>query len=83
MPFGLTNALTMFCIVMNNIFQEWFDDFIVIYIDEILFYNISMEERVEHFRKVFQRLRKNKLYVKFEKCKFGVTKVEFFKHRIT
>jgi hypothetical protein len=32
---------------------------------------------------VFQRLRKNKLYVKFEKCKFGVTKVEFFKHRIT
>ncbi len=83
MPFGLTNALTMFCIVMNNIFQEWFDDFIVIYIDEILFYNISMEERVEHFRKVFQRLRKNKLYVKFEKCEFGVTKVEFFKHRIT
>jgi hypothetical protein len=32
---------------------------------------------------VFQRLRKNKLYVKFEKCEFGVTKVEFFKHRIT
>jgi hypothetical protein len=35
-----------------------------------------MEEHVEHFRKVFQRLRKNKLYVKFEKCEFGVMEVD-------
>jgi hypothetical protein len=42
-----------------------------------------MEEHVEHFRKVFQRLRKNKLYVKFEKCEFGVTKVDFLGHKIT
>jgi hypothetical protein len=68
---------------MNNIFGEWLDDFVVVYIDDILVYNNSMEEHVEHLRKVFQRLRKNKLYVKFKKCKFRVTKVDFLGHRIT
>ncbi len=68
---------------MNDIFQEWFDDFVVIYIDEILVYNNSMEEHLEHLRKVFQRLKENKLYAKFEKCEFGVTELDFFRHRIT
>jgi len=58
---------------MNNIFEEWLDDFVVIYIDDILIYNNFMEEHVEHLWKVLQRLRKNKLYVKFEKCEFKVT----------
>ncbi len=48
----------------------------VVYINNILVYTNSMEEHVEHFRKVFQRLRKNKLYVKFEKCEFGVMEVD-------
>jgi hypothetical protein len=64
---------------MNDFFQEWLDDFVVIYIDNILVYNNSMEE---HLRKVFQRLRVNKLYAKFEKCKFWVTKMDFLGHRI-
>jgi hypothetical protein len=42
-----------------------------------------MEEHVEHLWKVFQRLRENKLYAKFEKCKFGMTEVDFLGHRIT
>jgi hypothetical protein len=42
-----------------------------------------MEKHVEHFRKVFQKLRENKLYAKFDKCKFGVTEVDFLGHRIT
>jgi hypothetical protein len=68
---------------MNDIFQEWLDDFVVIYIDDILVYSDYMEEHVEHLRKVFQRLKENKLYAKFEKCKFGVVKVDFLGHRIT
>jgi hypothetical protein len=68
---------------MNNIFREWFDDFVVIYIDDILVYSNSMEKHVEHLQKVFQRLRENKLYVKFEKCEFRVTEVDFLGHRIT
>jgi hypothetical protein len=61
MPFGLTNAPTMFCTFMNNIFLEWFDDFMVIYIDDVLVYSNSMEEHVEHLRKVFQKLKKKQV----------------------
>ncbi len=50
MPFGLTNAPITFCTLMND----------------ILIYSNSMEEHVEHLRKVFQRLRENKLYAKFD-----------------
>ncbi len=67
MPFGLTNAPATFCTFMNDIFWELLDDFVVVYIDNILVYNNSMEEHVEHPWKVFQRLKENKLYAKFEK----------------
>jgi hypothetical protein len=83
MPFRLTNAPTTFCTLMNDIFWEWLDDFVVVYKDDILIYSNSMEEHVEHLRKVFQKLRENELYAKFEKCEFGVTKVDFLGHRIT
>ncbi len=83
MPFGLTNAPATFCTLMNDIFREWLDDFVVVYIDDILVYNNSMEEHAEHLRKVFQGLRENKLYAKFEKCEFGVSEVDFLGHRIT
>jgi hypothetical protein len=68
---------------MNDIFQEWLDDFVVVYIDDILIYNNSLEEQVEHLQKVFQRLKENKLYAKLEKCEFKVTEVDFLGHRIT
>jgi len=83
MFFRLTNALATFCTLMNNHFQEWLDDFVVIYIDDILVYSNSMDEHVKHPRKVFQRLKENKLYTKFKKCEFGVMEVDFFGHRIT
>jgi hypothetical protein len=57
MPFGLTNAPATFCTLMNDIFRKWFDDFVVVYIDDILVYNGSIEEHAEHLRKVSQRLR--------------------------
>jgi hypothetical protein len=82
MPFGLTNALATFCTLMNDIFREWLDDFVVVYIDDILIYSGSLEEHAEHLCKVFQRLRENKLYAKLKKCEFEVTKVDFLGHRI-
>jgi hypothetical protein len=63
MPFGFTNAPATFCTFMNDIFLGWLNDFVVVYIDDILVYRNFMEEHVEHFRKVFQRFKKNKLYV--------------------
>ncbi len=82
MSFGFTNAPATFCTPMIDIFREWINDFVVVYID-CLVYSNSMEEHVEHLQKVFQRLRENKLYIKFEKCEFGVTEVDFLGHRIT
>jgi hypothetical protein len=83
MAFGLTNAPATFCTFMNDIFQEWFDDFVIVYIDDILIYSGSLEEHAKHLQKVFQRLRENKLYAKFEKCEFGVMEVDFLGHKIT
>jgi len=83
MPFGLTNAPATFCTLMNDIFWGWLDDFVVVYIDDILIYSSSLEEHAEHLRKVFQKLRENKLYAKLEKCEFGVAEVDFLGHSIT
>jgi len=83
MSFGLTNAPATFCTLVNDIFREWLDDFVVVYIDDILIYSGSLEEHAEHLQKVFPRLRENKLYAKLEKCKFEVTEVDFLGHRIT
>jgi len=83
MLFGLTNTPATFCTLMNDIFREWLDDFVVVYIHDILIYSGSLEEHAEHLCKVFQRLRENKLYAKLEKCEFGVTEVDFLGHRIT
>jgi hypothetical protein len=83
MPFGLTNAPATFCTFMNDIFREWLDNFVVVYIDDILIYSGSLEEHAKHLRKVFQRLKENKLYAKLEKCEFGVTEMDFLGHRIT
>jgi len=83
MPFRLTNAPATFCTLMNDIFRGWLDDFVVVYINDILVYSNSMEEHAEHLQKVFQKLRENKLYAKSEKCEFRVSKVDFLGHRIT
>jgi hypothetical protein len=64
-------------------FREWLDDFVIVYIDDILIYSGSMQEHAHHLWKVFQRLRENKLYAKLEKCEFGVPEVDFLRHRIT
>jgi len=53
MPFELTNAPTTLCTLMNDIFRKWLDDFVVVYIDDILVYSHFMEEHVEHLQKVF------------------------------
>ncbi len=55
----------------------------VVYINKILVYNNSMEEHVKHLRKVFQRLKENKLHAKFKKYKFGVIEVDVLGHKIT
>ena len=68
MPFGLCNAPATFTTLMNNIFHEYLDDFVIIYIDDILVYLKITEEHAERLEKVFQKLRSNKLDAKGDKC---------------
>jgi trehalose utilization protein len=52
-------------------FRKWLDDFVVVYIDDILIYNNSMEEHVEHFQKVFQRLKKTNCTLSLRNANLG------------
>ena len=55
-PFGVTNAPTQLMNLMNDLLQDYLDEFILVFLDDILIYSRSMEEHVEHLRKLFQRL---------------------------
>jgi hypothetical protein len=77
MPFGLTNAPAVFQHMMNDIFREHLDDFVVIYLDDILIFSKNEEEHEKHVRLVLEKLRERGLYAKLEKCLFHQTEMEF------
>jgi hypothetical protein len=52
MSFGLTNAPTYFMYLMNNVFMDYLDKFVVVFIDDILIYSKNEQEHEEHLRKV-------------------------------
>ena len=58
-PFGLTNAPATFCILMNDVFHDFIDCFVVVYLDDIVVYNESLKDYVSHLRQVLARLRQH------------------------
>jgi hypothetical protein len=70
MSFGLTNAPTYFMYLMNKVFMEYLDKFVVVFINDILVYSRSEEEHEEHLRLALQKIRENRLYAKLSKCEF-------------
>ena len=80
MSFGLTNAPTYFMNMINKVFMEELDKFVVVFIDDILIYSETAEEHAEHLRIVLENLRQNQLYAKFSKCEFWLEKVAFLGH---
>ena len=82
MPFGLTNAPAVFMDLMNRIFQPYLDQFVIVFIDDILIYSGSKEDHEEHLRVVLQIQRENQLYAKFSKCQFWLDSVAFLGHVI-
>jgi hypothetical protein len=80
MSFGLTNAPTYFMYLMNKVFMEYLDKFVVVFIYDILIYSRSEEE---HLRLVLQKLREHRLYAKLSKCEFWMKQVTFLGHIIS
>jgi hypothetical protein len=70
MSFGLTNAPAYFMYLMNKVFIEYLDKFVVVFIDDILIFSKNEEEHAEHLRLVLQKLREHKLYAKRSKYEF-------------
>jgi len=83
MPFGVTNAPAIFMDYMNRIFRPYLDQFVVVFIDDILIYSESREEHAEHLRVVLGILREHQLYGKLSKCEFWLEEVQFLGHVIS
>ena len=83
MPFGLTNAPAAFMDMMNRVFKDFLDTFVIVFIDDILIYSRSREEHMEHLRIVLRILKEKKLYAKFKKSEFWLEKVIFLGHVVS
>ena len=83
MPFGLTNAPVAFMDLMNKVFQPYIDQFVVVFVDDILIYSQSEWEHEYHLRIVLQLLRDHQLYAKFSKFEFWLTEVRFLGHVVS
>lgn len=69
-PFGLTNVPVMFMCLMNGIFENYLDKFIIVLLDDIHIYSKTEEEHEENQRITLKVLRAKQLYAKLSKCSF-------------
>ncbi|KAL9254959.1 RNA-directed DNA polymerase-like protein, partial [Drosera capensis] len=63
-------APATFCSLMNNIFHSYLEKFVAVYLDDIVVYNVTLEEHTEHLQSMFKILTSNQLFMKKEKCSF-------------
>lgn len=83
MPFGLINALASFQSLMNHLLHSFLRRFVIIFFDDILIYNPTLDAHVIHLRSVFQILRAQRLFLKQSKCTFATSRVEYLGHFIS
>ncbi|GMI64709.1 hypothetical protein HRI_000140200 [Hibiscus trionum] len=83
MPFGLTNSPAAFMDMMNRVFHEFLDQFVVVFIDDILVYSRTEEDHDMHLRTFLQALLENQLYAKLSKCEFWLREVVFLGHVVS
>ena len=83
MPFGLTNAPTAFMDLMNWVFHPYLDQFVVVFIDNILVYSKIAHEHEHHLKIVLQILREKQLFAKLSKCAFWLKEVSFLGHIVS
>ncbi|KAI3755510.1 hypothetical protein L1987_55311 [Smallanthus sonchifolius] len=80
MPFGLTNAPAVFIELMNRVCKSYLDQFVIVFIDDILIYSKNKEEHEEHLRLILELLKQEHLYAKFSKYEFWIWEVQFLGH---
>ncbi|KAK3121583.1 hypothetical protein QOZ80_8BG0656720 [Eleusine coracana subsp. coracana] len=83
MSFGLTNAPAYFMYLMNKVFMEYLDKFVVVFIDDILVFLKNEEEHEEHLRLVLEKLHEQQLYAKLSKCELWLKDVALLGHVIS
>ena len=82
-PFELTNASDAFLDLMNSVFHPYLDQFVVVFIDDILVYSKDAQEHEHHLRIVLKILRENQLFAKLSKCDFWLEEVSFLGHSVS
>ncbi|PKU70170.1 RNA-directed DNA polymerase [Dendrobium catenatum] len=83
MPFGLTNAPAIFMYMMNRIFRPYLDQFVIVFIDDILIYSKNDKDHADHLKIVLNLLRQHKLFAKYSKCEFWLKKISFLGHIVS
>ncbi|WMV32963.1 hypothetical protein MTR67_026348, partial [Solanum verrucosum] len=83
MSFGLTNAPAAFMDLMNRVFKQYLDLFVIVFIDDILIYSRNEEEHTYHLRVVLQTLKDHQLFAKFSKREFWLQFVAFLSHIVS
>ena len=83
MPFNITNDPSHFIYMIDDVLAGYLDVSILVFLDDILVYSRTVEEHVEHLRKVFAALRKHRLFAKASKCSIMVKEAEFLNQWVT
>ena len=83
MPFGLTNAPSTFQTTMNQVFSPYLIKFVIVFFDDILVYNASMNEYILHLQIVLQSLLESQLFSKLSKCQICQNSIEYLGHIVS
>ncbi|XP_047313934.1 uncharacterized mitochondrial protein AtMg00860-like [Impatiens glandulifera] len=83
MPFGLTNAPAVFMELMNRVFHPYLDQFVMVFINDILIYSRTEEDHAQHLDFFLQVLKKNQLFANLSKCEFWLSQIAFLGHIIS
>jgi len=79
MSFELTNVLTTCQEIINNILQQYLNQFVIAYLNDIMIYSKILKEYVSYVFKILECLNIKNLYFKLKKCEFHRKKVNFLK----
>ena len=82
MPFGLKNAPAPFVRLMDEVFHDYLDKFLIVYLDDLVVYSKNLDDHLHQLELIFIRLREHKLYAKLEKCNFMQKQIKFLGHLV-